>query len=79
MELPKLEFLREKNIYSGSQGDFRYKLKPDGEQIHVWAYRTYALDYCIAQGLVRGEADFALSNEGLEQLRVWLGEQSLAL
>ena len=37
MDLPMLDFLKEKNTHTGSEGNFRYKLKPDGEEIKVWA------------------------------------------
>ena len=78
MELPMLDFLREKNCYTGSQGDFRYKLQPDGDQVQVWAYRVYCFEYCPEHGGTLGQAAFPLTQEGLAQLRSWLEEQERA-
>ena len=73
-----LDFLKEKNCYTGSLGDFRYKIQPDGEELKVWAYRTYCFSYCQEHGLIQGEASFPLDQEGLKALTRWLEEQEAA-
>ena len=76
MELPMLDFLREQNPYTGNEGDFRYKLQPEGETLRVWAYQTWCLEYCREHGLMLGEAEFPLDAGGLEQAAGWLGERA---
>lgn len=79
MDLPMLDFLKEKNTHTGSEGNFRYKLKPDGEEIKVWAYQTYCLEYCQEHGLMLGEETFPLDARGLEAAAAWLAEQQKKL
>lgn len=79
MDLPMLDFLKEKNTHTGSEGNFRYKLKPDGEEIKVWAYQTYCLEYCQEHGLMLGEESFPLDAQGLEAAAAWLAEQQKKL
>lgn len=79
MDLPMLDFLKEKNTHTGSEGNFRYKLKPDGEEIKVWAYQTYCLEYCQEHGLMLGEEAFPLDAQGLEAAAAWLAEQQKKL
>lgn len=79
MDLPALDVLKEKNIYSGSQGEFRYKIQPEGEGMKAWAYQTYCLEYCQQNGLVLDEAEFSLDTSGMEQLTVWLEKQAIKI
>lgn len=78
MELPMLDFLKEKNCYTGSVGDFRYKIQPSEEGMQVWTYRVYSFDYCQEHGLIQGEASFPLDQEGMEAMGQWLKEQQAA-
>lgn len=72
MEIPMLDVLREKNIFTGSEGDFRYKVTPDGNVIKAVAYRCYCLEYCREHDLILGETEFDLTPDGMEQLGQWL-------
>lgn len=79
MVMPMLDILKEKNVYSGSEGDFRYKVRPNGETVRVWAYQTYCLEYCQENGLVLGEEEFPLDEGGLAQMEEWLKTQAAKL
>lgn len=79
MVMPMLDILKENNIYSGSEGPFRYKVKPNGETAKVWAYQTYCLEYCQENGLVLGESEFPLDEDGLAQMEEWLKAQAAKL
>lgn len=79
MVMPMLDILKEKNVYSGSEGDFRYKVRPNGETVRVWAYQTYCLEYCQENDLVLGEEEFPLNEDGLVQMEEWLKAQAAKL
>lgn len=74
MEMPMLDVLKEKNVYSGSEGDFRFKVTPDKDVLKAVAYQRYCLEYCRENDLILGEAEFPATPEGMEQLDVWLKE-----
>ena len=76
MDLPMLDFLQAKNIYTGSVGDFRYRFQPEAETVKVWAYDPYCFEYCREHdGRMLGEAEFSLDADGLAKAGEWLGEK----
>lgn len=75
MEIPMLDMLQEQNIYSGSDGKFRFKVVPEKDSMKITAYQEYCLEYCREHGLVLGETELPLTEEGMEQLKTWLGQQ----
>ena len=44
MEIPMLDMLQEQNIYSGSDGKFRFKVVPEKDSMKITAYQEYCLD-----------------------------------
>lgn len=76
MIMPLLDVLQAQNIYTGSEGAFRYKVKPEGGNMTVWAYKDYCLEYCQAHGLMLGEETFPLDEDGFSQMKAWLEEKA---
>lgn len=75
MEIPKLGYFKEKNDYTGDAGDFRYRIKPEGDILQVWAYLKWCFEYCEAHDGFLAQEDFPLSEEGFEQMKKWLDEE----
>lgn len=71
IELPKVEFFAAQNPFTGSLGDFRFRLVPKGEEIHAYTYAVY----CFEKASVMSENTFLVSREGLEQIKAWLLEE----
>ncbi len=65
MEIPMLDMLQEQNIYSGSDGKFRFKVVPEKDSMKITAYQEYCLEYC----------ELPLTEEGMEQLKTWLNHR----
>ncbi|MBQ9066417.1 MAG: hypothetical protein IJ133_02685 [Clostridia bacterium] len=79
VELPRFDYICQKNDYSGSFGRFRYKVYPlkkdDIETVIVAA--TY-LDRCYELEKEAGnvtEKEFAYSNDGIDEAEAWLVAQ----
>ena len=70
-DIPNLTYFEYQNIYTASQGDFRFRVYRDGDRLHVQTYRFY----CFEKAQVEQEADFAFSEEGRGTLDAWLVEQ----
>ncbi len=71
IELPNTEYFSYRNIYTGSVGDFRYRIEPVDSQLKVYTYAIYC--YEAAETIATYEA--ALDDDGIEKIRVWLTEQ----
>ena len=41
----------------------------------ITAYQEYCLEYCQEHGLVLGETELPLTEEGMEQLKTWLNHR----
>lgn len=72
--VPALNYFTSGNVISGSLGDFNYKISPDAEydrlEVVVWRGKMN-----LAHSEVQAQEHFPLSEEGLQQLDRWLGEQ----
>ena len=75
IEIRGLDFFRSGNVFTGSVGEFRFRISPEDGALKAYAYRTYCFEK--AQD-VRSEA-FSLDEYGLEQLAKWLEQQCDAL
>ncbi len=77
MEMPALDVLQEQNIYSGGEEKLRFKVVPDKETMKVTAYREYCLEYCREHGLVLGETELPITEQGMKELAAWLEERKI--
>lgn len=75
MEIPKLGYFKEKNDYTGDVGDFRYRIKPEGEILRVWTYLKWCFEHCEAHDGILAREEFPLNEEGFEQMKKWLDEE----
>ena len=66
-----VDFFQSKNRLSGSVGDFRYMMIPDGEEIEIFVYETY----CFEVAPTVAQTKVPMSQEGLSQAGDWLNEQ----
>ena len=67
--LPVLHFFENGNSFTGSQGQLRFLVTPDEEQLHtkIW----YGI-YCLEKSEVSEERAFPLTAEGRSELLAWL-------
>lgn len=70
-EIPKFYYFQSGNDYSGSRGDFSYKII-NGENLKclTWHGRL-----CSMKAEIENEAEFAVTEEGFSQLVAWLEEK----
>ncbi|MCM1506707.1 MAG: hypothetical protein NC177_06185 [Ruminococcus flavefaciens] len=70
-EIPKFYYFQSGNDYSGSMGDFAYKIK-NGEKLKclTWHGRL-----CSMKATIENEKDFEKTQEGFESLIKWLEEK----
>lgn len=76
INLPRFDYLCQKNTYSGSQGEFRYKFFPrkvdDIETVFVAAvYYHNCYEVELEAGRVE-EATFEYSNDGIDEAEQYL-------
>ena len=81
--LPTLHWFAMKNPFSGSHGAFRYFIRPNvvmatakevdfaQSTIHVEFWHGL---YCYEKSTMEGEKTFPLTEEGREEMIVWLKE-----
>ena len=79
--IPTLHTFAMKNIFTGSQGLFRFRAKPDvvmatpkevdfsQSTIHVEYWHGL---YCYEKSIMEGEKTFPLTEEGREEMIQWL-------
>ncbi len=66
-----LEYFTFKNSFSGSRGDFNYKIIPqDNFHLLVWYGKN-----CSAKSKIVAEKDFPLEEESRPQICQWLDQQ----
>lgn len=69
VEIPGLEYFVNHNIYSGSKGKFNFKIFPgDGEMI----VKVWTGSFCLDCSEVDEERSFPISDEGYQQMAVWV-------
>lgn len=75
IELQKLVYFTEGNTFYGSHSEagrsLRFRVAPDRENGCLLASR-WQEDKCFERAQSKEDAEFPLSEEGLEQLRQWL-------
>ena len=69
-EIPKLYYFESGNDYSGSKGDFAYKIE-NGEQFHAM---TWHGRLCSAKAEIEHEKYFDRTQEGFDAMIKWLEE-----
>ena len=73
--LPTLSSMEYGNVWTGSQGDMRFKVVPDpkaGEMnVEVWHGPL-----CYECSQITETAQFPLTQEGIGQLRSWLAQRT---
>ncbi len=77
-DIPSCEYFLFKNIWTGSRGDFRFKIVPtlskeDPENNKLTTY-TYAR-LCFEKAETLATLETPLTPEGVEQTAAWLDEQ----
>ena len=67
-DIPKFYYFESKNIYTGSKGNFNYKIIP-GETLvgQVWHGKL-----CSMKATIEQEQSFSMTQEGFDQLIAWL-------
>ena len=83
--LPVLHSFENNNVFTGSYGTLRFKVTPqitmktpkevDMEQSSMRCEFWHGL-FCYEKSEMEGEQVFTLSEEGKEQMRLWLLEQA---
>lgn len=66
-----VDFFKSNNKLSGSIGDFRYMMIPDGEEIALYTYEKY----CFEVAETMAETRVAMNEEGLAAAGEWLNRQ----
>ncbi len=81
--IPTLHTFAMKNIYTGSCGDFRFRIEPkvvksetnpkevDMEKSSILAEFWHG-PFCYEKSEMEGTSIFPMSQEGREQMRAWL-------
>lgn len=65
--IPPFEYFDNKNIFSGNQGAFNYKIWPKEElKIAVWYGKN-----CYEKSEIAAEQSFEKSESGLQELLLW--------
>ena len=75
-DIRHIGFYQNKNPFYGSQGKLRYKITPQDDQLLVWVWFEDVCFECAQPGDPKA---FPLSEEGLEQVKTYLGEQLSSL
>lgn len=85
MDMQKLTFFTEGNTFTGSRTKdharktmLRYLAKPDegNENLLVWCWTE---DVCFEAAGEKQESSFPLTDEGIEEAKVWLYQRYLAV
>jgi hypothetical protein len=69
-EIPEYYYFEAGNDFSGSMGDFAYKII-NGEQLHVM---TWHGRLCSMKAEIEKTADFDRTEEGFRAMVKWIGE-----
>ena len=82
--LPTLHTFAMNNVFTGSYGMLRFKIKPnvvmatakevDFEQSSIFVEYWHGL-FCYEKSTMEGEKTFPMTEEGREAIRDWLMEQ----
>ena len=76
ISLPRFDYMCQNNTYSGSIGRFRYKFFPEKkDEIETVLVAAFYFDNCYEVEAEAGRvtrAEFAYSNEGIDDAQAWL-------
>ncbi len=73
--IPNFGILKNKNPYTGSQGDFNFNIIPESEENILKCKVWYGILNC-SKSKIAAEEDFPLDEEGYQKMKVWIQEQS---
>ena len=71
-DIPGIAYFESKNPFTGSLNGFRFRLAPDGEEIHI---AVWTEDLCFEKCTVEKEQIVPLTAQGLEEGIKWLEQQ----
>ena len=79
--IPTLHTFAMNNVFTGSCGEFRFKIAPqvaklspkevDFENSSIKAFYGHG-PFCFEKSVMEGEADFPMSEEGRHAMKTWL-------
>lgn len=67
--IPGAYYFESKNVFSGSRGDFNYRIVPEDDQLHVTVWHGFI---CSDKAEIEAEEQFPLSATGISQMLAWL-------
>lgn len=70
-DIPRIYYFESKNTFTGSRGNFNFKIVPDGE-LRVSTWHGFINSELAT---IEHEASFPISEEGHTQMLQWLDEQ----
>ena len=68
-EIPGFYYFEAGNDFSGSMGDFAYKIDNSGEQMHVMTWRGRL---CSMKAQIEQTADFSRTEDGFHEMIKWI-------
>lgn len=71
-DLCGLSYYESGNVFTGNQGDFCYKIRPDEGNLKICLWRG---PYCFDKSELLKEKEFPMDQAGFEQLHCWLEEE----
>lgn len=70
-DIPGIYYFESKNIFSGSRGDFNFRIVPKDDALHVTTWHGFL---CSEKAEMEETNTFPLSAEGHVQMLAWLTE-----
>ncbi len=82
--LPTLHWFAMNNLFTGSQGSFRFRAKPNvimatAKEVDYGA-SSISCEYwhgpfCYEKSEMEGQADFPMTQDGVDEMKAWLTER----
>ena len=82
LDFRQLDYFQFGNVFCGSKGKLRWRVEPripkekeeqDKSVLHVWCWWD---GLCFEKCTPSAEADFPLTQEGLDRLKAWLAREA---
>ena len=75
-DIPKTFYFISGNVHTGSRGPMRYRIEPaDGQmKAEVW-WEDVCYEIARDKGCIKAEASFPVSDEGFEQMLLYLEKE----
>ena len=68
-DIPKVFYFESGNTHTGSRGTLRYRVEPSDGILHIAVWREdICYELALERGIVTGEAEFPVSEEGFQQM-----------